>query len=514
MSTALAGRAARTAVWGSLVLMLGALGCATTAGTSPRADLSPPPEGAPQVQAPEPPAPPSAGLAVGEPGEWAPPQVVGGDLEALRRTLEEAHTVEVRVGASLYAQGWAGAVQQWLTSLVPSLQVAVRDRALLEDMLVERGELPFGQRIVPEGTHDVLGRPNYTVRDVFLRTDWLNTAPPLAGVHAIVIVHRPRVPADFWERHGWRVAGGCEGIVRPLEEAANHAEALMAPLRTWADEILEATWGALAGPYLDELASQLAAWQRPRRRAEFESRAEWERYRCGHQAWAYVDAVRRCLGRGAQCELAPRLRVANGRLAVVAGEPSEDLPDGCRRVLGADVRGWVRQLAERTAQAVVPLVPAGWADLLARIGAMHAFLDKLGGLCSPRRVRYAPGAVQRARAAVRRAFAALSAPPAKEAAARWQFGAGVAHVAGVGPAWVAAALDANASRAARTVREAAHELDEALSEPPLCERGGTDAPVQVTAIDVGSGVVRFLDYFFEEEVLCPAGGPHAPPPGH
>jgi hypothetical protein len=428
--------------------------------------------------------------------------VTAGDLDALRGKLGEHKAVALMLGERLSGPAWQKRANDLIRTLSPDAKVLVRGRAPLTALMEERGELPIRRRPVPDGSRDVLGRPNYVWEDVKLNTTWLaKQKKPMTGADALLVIDDAELDLQAWRSLRAHAVGGCEEPLQKLAAAQETSLAVLEPFLDHADAVLWQVYHAALQAHLPTLGEELAPYAKLKTRDQFEEGSAWEQYQCGHAYWEYLQNFVRCGDEAGTCPSAPRMFLIGGA-RIGSAEPSFYVHEKCPAAVGRDYAVHVRQLAREAAQVAGEHLNRKWVSLADRLGTITDVHAALEDICTPRRRRFAEADLAEARARLVRVGEALASDEGPRDSGRWLIEDDTFHVPGLGPVRQLARYDAGPGSANETVVREARAMRTFLQSRALCRSGFAELPLAAMLTNVGTSEVEFLGYFYEEELFC------------
>lgn len=475
------------------ISLCGMLGCASTpppaAGIAPRSDY----------RAPAGPPPPSSpGDLPAFTASWTPPSIVAGNVDALGAQLSSYRHIALMLGPRI--NGVIGEKEAFdlVSALSPQASVVARGDRMLEGLLRERGELPVRVQARADGSHDIFGRPNYVWEGVTLDTTWKDHAPPLSGAEAILVIDDAKIDRRQWQGLPMSSVGSCDAILDAVSTAHRATTDQLAPLLTHADRSLEEAYREVVGRSLPGLVRELAPYEPGRDRVDFGDGPSFEAYKCGVAYREVVDARASC--QAGPCGFAPRLLVHEG---VRIGTRGDDVyvPSGCETRYGRDVRADVDAIAAAAATAVAEQLDPRWLELAQRASVLGQLQAQLEADCQPRRRRITPESLDRARDTMSALEAELETPLGASTG-QWLAERVKFTMPRMGAVDVLFRHEPGQADASRRGVEHVATLAKTLRQGEACRSGATELPVVVLLTDVATSEVRFMSYFYEEELVC------------
>lgn len=429
------------------------------------------------------PAPPEGGL--GFPGlavPWTPPSLTAGDPSALAAALAEVDGLTLLLGPRLAGEGWAQRGAGLVAALSPNTRVVGhRQAALLELAAADRGELQAPQRSLgPEG------RPRYALP--------VGAATWLKGQEGVALaLDDAAVELDTWQALAAVSVGSCEPVTQALAEGQELALAQLGPFLDHADGLLWAVYREQLRAFVPGFVAELA-------QAEVTDEGGAAKHECVRAYRAQLQRYSRCSEAKVQCAEAPRV-VLLGAARIAAPEPGPGVGDHCPALVGRDYTAEIRRLGQAAAEAASEVLDREWTVLADRLGAVGEVYAALEDICTPRRRRFAAPDLEQARARLAQIGAALASDEREPGAGRWQICDEPLMVPGLGVSRELARFEAGSGSHNAGIVADARALREFVLSHSLCRAGHSPRPL-VAAVGEGEKGLRFLGYFYEEELFC------------
>ncbi len=490
-------------------LVLSLVGCgAFSCASGPSPSRSEAPRSDYRVPA-GPPAPASLGDLPSFAVPWTPPSIVAGNVDALRTSLSSYGTVALMLGPRVGGVVNEKEAYDLVTALSPQTKVVARGNQVLDSILRERGELPVRVQPVADGTRDVFGRPNYTWEGVALNTTWSDNAPALSGAEVMLVIDDANIDLAKWRKQPTSTIGSCEPILAAVGAARQAVQEQIAPMVVHTDRALSEAYREVVAGSIPALSRELAAYEPGRQRHEFDDGPSFTAYECGVAYRAVVDARAAC--ETGLCSYAPRLVLHQG---VQIGAPTDDVfvPSGCPASYGRDVRSDVDAMATAAAEDVAGQLDAHWLELAQRAAVLGQLDATLQAACEPRRRRFGNDGLDQARAIVTELEGELE-KPLSPGTGRWVPHQGRMAIPGTGPVEMATRYEAGGNDASVLGADKLATLEKTLRQRETCRSGAVELPVVALLTDVATSEVRFMGYFYQEELVCEGLGPLTADPG-
>lgn len=464
------------------------LGCGG-GGRGYLSEETPLPEGGPTG---EPLAPPVGKFPVPETlPVWTPETPGSGLASEFVKALQDQESVALILPSGLTNAQMEDRVYQMVRKAAPATKVVARGRGVLDQLLEERGEIPYRVTLEPGGT-DVLGRPYYLPREHPLNTDWLAESKPLKGAKALLTVRPLQVDEQKMRELRRRREGGCEEAEAVLKEATERAPVFFRPLEA-------ASLATLAGSFRRHLTVALPFWREELETIEREQMPGSLGHRCVEAYNVFLQGYEACLT--AECPIGPKI-YATGRGVVGMVDTSQLIPEGCPTQGMRDYKSEIVFLGTRATQDVLSAFDRGWPGELLRYGGVERVQRALNKFCASRHRRIHVEDLARVQEGVERFFEKLRS---EELEGSWQMRKGLERVPQVGPIHILARVQV---AGVDPVQEA-DALRTEMRRIEHCIEGDEDL-LQAAIIDVGTSEVHFMGIFFEEELLCDGFQPGFP----
>lgn len=439
------------------------------------------------------PAPPQGGL--GFPGlavPWSPPSLTAGDPAALAAALAEVDALTLLLGPRLAGDVWAQRGAGLVAALSPRTRVVGHRPAALPEL----GADDLGELLAPQRGLGPDGRPRYALPAH--ATTWLK-----GQEGAALVLDDAAIDLEAWQALPAVSVGSCEPVMQALAEGQELALAQLGPFLDHADALLWSGYRAQLRAFVPGFVGELAALgdlSPAKVRGDFADEEGWARHQCGRAYQAQLQRYVRCSEASAPCPEAPRVVLA-GAARIAAPEPGPAAGDRCPALVGRDYTAELRRLGQAAAEAASEGLDREWtvlADRLAAVGEVHATLEDI---CTPRRRRFAAADLEQARARLAHIGAALASDEHEPGAGRWQMRDEPLQVPGLGACRELARYESGGGSHNAGIVADARALREFVLSRSLCRAGGSPRPL-AAAVGEADGGLRFLGYFYEEELFC------------
>jgi hypothetical protein len=441
------------------------------------------------------PAPPEGGL--GFPGlavPWTPPSLTAGDPSALAAALAEVDGLTLLLGPRLTGEGWAQRGAGLVAALSPNTRVVGHRPAEMQALAAA----DLGEVQAPRRSLGPDGRPRYSLP--------AGAATWLKGQEGVALaLDDAAVELDTWQALAAVSVGSCEPVMQALAEGQELALAQLGPFLDHADALLWAVYREQLRAFVPGFVAELAAQGElgpARTRADFADDAGFAKHECMRAYQAQLRRYVRCSEAKVQCAEAPRM-VLLGAARIVAPEPGAPVGDHCPALVGRDYAAEIRRLGQAAAEAASEVLDREWTVLADRLGTVGEVYAALEDICTPRRRRFAEADLEQARARLVHIGAALASDEHEPGAGRWQIVDVPRVVPGLGPARELARFEAGSGSPNAEIVADARALREFVLSHSLCHAGHSPRPL-AAAVGEGEKGLRFLGYFYEEELFCGA----------
>ncbi len=423
--------------------------------------------------------------------EWTPVTIGSGSGEALARALSDRNTVALILPRNRKTPALEDQVFQMIKAAAPKTKVVARGKAILDQLLEERGEIPYRVTLQPAGT-DILGRPTYLPKEHPLNTDWLERKSLLKGAEAILAVRPIRVDDSRLRELRKGRQGGCAAFEKALLNGITRAPAFFKDYETKANL-------ALSAAFVRHLDVALPFWRTEMRNAARNVAPGDIGSRCLDAYRSVVDTYKPCLD-GA-CRNGPNLYMVGGG---VIGMITNDLlvPKECPLEGMRDYAAEIKDLAVRAVKEVLPALEGGWVSELIRYGGLAELENTIKEGCTPRHRRLQPDVLSAVRKEVTDYLTDLGQ---QDLQGVWEPARGMERAPGIGPVQLLARVRSSGGDPV----EGAKKLSERLKSIDRCDNR-QERLFQAVLVDVGTSEVLFMGIFFEEELLCSGLPPGSP----
>ncbi len=415
--------------------------------------------------------------------KWVPVSIGSSDGTALAKALVQSETIAMLLPKRSSIPALEDRVFQMVKAAAPDTEVVARSRVVLDELLKEKGEIPYRRTLEPAGT-DILGRPYYLPVDHLLRTEWLKNETLLKGAKGLLVVQPIRVDNHMRKELRKGRQGGCEDILEELEVGLRRA---LDFFRAYEQDASD----AISIAFARHLEVALPHWQQELAMNREVVAPGSQSARCVEAYQDLVEGYEPCLH--GSCAAGPRLYLAGGGI-VAMEDKALVIPPKCPVPGMWDFAEEVEKLAARAILEVLPSLNGEWVSELLRHGGLAELKRGMDGVCTPRHRRIKPDELAEAQTQV---VSYLDELGKGNYSGEWEPAQGLERVPGVGPMKVLARIRAtgnnplhNALKLTKTIRN----IDRCADR--------RERFFQAIVIKVGTSEVTFMGIFFEEELLC------------
>ncbi len=414
-------------------------------------------------------------------GDWQPATIGQGSGEALAGTLNARESLAILIYHDGAIDTLSDQVFEMVKATAPQIQVVMRNRATVNWMMKERGEVPYRVSLQPGGT-DILGRPYLLPKEHPLNTDWLTKKQAMKGARALLTISElPFIDDAMLRRLREAQKGGCQALDSELNRAVGQLHEYFEPYRQAVDSVL-------ADAFRRHLEPALPFWREELHRT---AGLSGPGQRCAEAYRSLFDRFEPCIDRA--CPIGPRFHLASGGLIGMTDEPAF-IPDGCPAEGHRDYWAELRDLGARAVADVLSAFDGEWTGYLVRANAFLRIESGLRPHCKPRHRRIDPQDL----AAYKNELSEFIAEVNRfESTGRWELAKGQERIAGVGPVRLLARIRPSG----RALDHEAHQMVKRLGQLDRCDQEG-EKVFRAMLVDVGSSEVLFNGLFFKEELVC------------
>ncbi|MCP4601367.1 MAG: hypothetical protein GY847_12725 [Proteobacteria bacterium] len=471
-----------------LVIAVSCLMLVTCGGGTILVESTPKPDSSEDT---EPVPPPNGTFAVSTPEvEWTPATISSGLGSGLVTALSDRESVALVLPRKATAL-LEDRVFQMVKVSAPKIQVVARGRVSLDNLMEERGEIPY-RVTMQQGGVDVLGRPYYVPKEHPLNTDWLARKKPLKGAQGMLTVRPIRVNDTKLKQMREGRQGGCAEFEKVLGKGLEQGVEFFQPYERAVSDIL-------LSAFTRHLKVALPYWRQEMDGAAREVEPDSAASRCLEAYRSLIDSYEPCLS-GACTSGLQFHRLGSGIIGMVDGGLL--IPENCPVQGMRDYQAEIEDLAMRAASEALPALDNGWVGELVRNGGLRYLKNGISEICIPRHRRLEPKELNAARAEVRDYLNDLGG---RDFTGEWESARGMERIPGIGPVRIFARVRVSGNDPVA----AAAKLVTRLRRIGRCDTG-SERLFQAALIDVGTSEVVFMGIFFEEELLCDGLPPGSP----
>ena len=419
-----------------------------------------------------------------QPTEWAPATIGPDGAAMLTDALKNIKSIMVLTGSQMSDPVFEDRVYQMVKAASPETKIVARNHAVLDEIMLERGEIPYRQTW-EVGGQDVLGRPWLLPKDHPLKTDWLEKKKLLKGAEAILIINFVKVDDQKLREMRSQVHGGCDGLLGELKRGVAHSGA-------WFSSLLEQVNDALATEFSRQMQTMLPFWQDELQQGMSLADPGSQDARCYGAYQKFLNRYDDCLK--GRCEGAPALHVEGGGVIGMELSSAAAIPHDCPTGMGRNYVDELVTVGERVSRDVMKDIPAGWAGEFSKVDILSRLDNELADLCAPAYRRYAASDLDVARKAVE---TFLQQVVTTRFQGSWEPAEGTERIAGVG----AVRVFGKAKPKTGEDKVWTAQLRDIFKPLNRC-RDSKRRPVQIALVDVGTSEVYFSAVVFEEQLFC------------
>jgi len=436
--------------------------------------------------------PPSALTVQLEPVPWSPVTIGGSGAATLAQALSKQSAIMVLTGERMTDEEWDDRIFQMVKAAAPDTKIVARNRGVLDDILMERGEIPFRQTWEVGGA-DVFGRPFMVPKDHPLKTDWLSKETVLKGAGAILLVDI--IQPDSRKMNELRSArqGDCSGLLAALDAAVSGSAEHFSPLKEQLNKVL-------AEEFSRQMKEALPFWNEEIDDA-LAARPAGQEARCLSAYDGLLQSYEPCLS--GPCAVGPAVFPIPAGVIGMEMSQTVTVPHDCPVGMGRDYVRELEAIGRRVVDSLLKQIPAKWAEDLARVDAVNDLRATMADICAPAHRRYTQESLDKARADV---LAFIEQVPQTKVDGEWVSASGRERVPGTGSVVVlakAVAGSGNLDMALQSVADGIRAMERC--------RDSRRRPMQVVLIDVGTSEVYFSAIVFEEQLFCEDMAPMSAP---
>ncbi|MBN2715570.1 MAG: hypothetical protein JXX14_06920 [Deltaproteobacteria bacterium] len=417
--------------------------------------------------------------------EWAPAVIGPGGAAMLTEALQNKNTLMVLSGAEFQEPVWQDRVFQMVKAASPDTRIVARNSAVLDEILLERGEIPYRQTL-EVGGQDVLGRPFLLPKDHPLQTDWLTRKKLLKGAEAILLIDFVNPDDRKLREMRAQVRGGCESLAAELKRGVAHSE-------SWFSAFVAQVNDALSSEFTRQMKTALPFWHDELVQGiAAVSDTQGQDARCYGAYQKFLKQYDDCMD--GDCKKAPMLHVTGGGVIGMELSGAAVIPHDCPVGMGRNYEAELVSIGERVSREVMNDIPQSWAGEFSKLNMLAQLEGELENLCAPAHRRYAEKDLAAARESVDKFIEQVVTARFQ---GKWEIAEGAERVPGVGAVRIF-------GRASTTGGESQVWMStlQNLFKPLNRCRDSRRRPVEAVLVDVGTSEVYFSTIVFEEQLFC------------
>lgn len=416
--------------------------------------------------------------------DWSPVIIGPDSTTMLVEALKSKASIMVISGTRMQSPSDEHRIFQMVKAASPQTQIVARNKGILDEILLEKGEVPYRQTL-EVGGQDFLGRPYLIPKNHPLKTDWLSKKKELKGAQAILIIDYVRPDDQKLRQMRAQHKGGCQALFSEIAKAIDDSGVFFDSLITEVNQ-------ALAEEFSLQLKAALPFWQNELSEGLAAVDATSSEARCYKAYQKYVDTYQRCID--GDCLLAPAMHTQGGGVIGMEMSSAVAIPSGCVVNMGRDYVSELAALGKRASSRILQDIPNSWAGAFSKLKVLEKFEHRIEEVCAPAHRRYSADDLTQAKLAV---SAFLQKASTAQILGKWTEAEGKQRIAGVGSITVFGRTKQDSSKFTSMFQE----LSGALKPLSRC-RDSKRRPLQVVLVDVGSSEVFFSTILFEEQLFC------------
>ncbi|MBN2341693.1 MAG: hypothetical protein JXR45_09395 [Deltaproteobacteria bacterium] len=416
--------------------------------------------------------------------DWSP-AVIGGDGAAmLTEALQKKTSLMILTGPRLQDEILEDSIFQMVKAASPETQIVARNRGVLDELLLERGEIPY-RETWEVGGQDVLGRPYLIPQKHPLKTDWLSKKKALKGAEAILVMDFVTPDERKLREMRNQVRGGCSDLLLELERGKGQAA-------TYFDAIVQQVNEALAAEFSRQMEAALPFWKKELADGLAMVEPSSQDARCYKAYQKFLSNYDDCLGDS--CARAPALYVEGGGVLGMEMSDAVIVPNNCPEGMGRNYVDELTAIGERVTKNIMAEIPSSWAGEFSKVKMLSSLGESLEELCAPAHRRYSADDLELAKQAVN---AFIEQAVSQKQDGEFSAADGMERIAGVG----GVAVFGRAKPKGEQMNLMIKQLQGIFAPLNKC-RDSKRRPVQVVLVDVGTSEVYFSAIVFEEQLFC------------
>ena len=416
--------------------------------------------------------------------DWRPATIGSDGALMLGEALKKRKSIMVLTGSNMNSPTFEDAIFQLIRTASPETRIVARNSAVLDEILMERGEIPFRQTW-EVGGQDVFGRPWMVPEDHPLSTDWLKKKKELKGAEAMLLIDFVKPDSRKLRQMREQVRGGCDALHAELNRGIGHSESYFRNIVTQVNDVL-------GSEFSREMQTALPFWKTELTQATASMVPGSPDARCFSAYSKYLKNYDDCL-RGT-CALSPRLHISGAGVIGMDMADAAVIPHDCPTGMGRNYLSELKGIGERVVGSVMADIPEGWAGEFSKVNMLERLDSELSRLCAPAHRRFTQDDLAVAHRAV---DDFLENVVTTRISGKWSPAEGIERIAGVGAVTILGRARPQTTETAVMI-ERLHQIFKPLNKCIDSKR----RPVQVVLVDVGTSEVYFSAIVFEEQLFC------------
>ncbi|MBN2528174.1 MAG: hypothetical protein JXR76_17410 [Deltaproteobacteria bacterium] len=416
--------------------------------------------------------------------DWSPASIGPDGAAMLAEALKKKESIMILVGSHMQGPTYEDRIYQMVKAAAPETKIVARNPVVLDEIMLERGEIPYRQTI-EVGGQDVLGRPWLLPKDHPLNTDWLTKKKNLKGADAILLIDFVSPDDQKLRQMRAQVRGGCDAFISELKGGVAQSASYFTGITTQVN-------AALATEFTRQMRAALPFWEEELKRGMAQVTPASEEGRCLSAYEKMLSRYQPC--QNGSCPLAPMLHMNGAGVIGMELSGAAIVPHTCPVGMGRDYVRELSSIGQQIALKTMTEIPAAWASAFTKMHVLTQLETALSEQCAPAHRRYAEADLATAKKALN---SFLQQAVSATTSGKWEAAEGEERVPGVG----AVRVFARATAATSPNLRFEDELQRIFDPLNRC-KDSKRRPVQLVLVDVGSSEVYFSAIVFEEQVFC------------
>ena len=415
---------------------------------------------------------------------WAPATIGPASAATLAQALNDKQSLMILLGKQFQGPSDEDRVFQMVKAAAPETKIVARNSAILDEILLERGEIPYRQTW-EVGGQDVFGRPWLLPKDHPLQTDWLQKKTELKGAEAILLMDYVTPDERKLREMRAQTRGGCDELHAEITRSISISE-------SWFSVFVDQVNDALASEFTRQMKTALPFWKNELAQSRSQVAPGTHDARCFAAYDKFLSRYDDCLSDN--CSLSPMLHAEAGGVIGMELSGAVVIPHDCPVGVGRNYVDELMEIGRRISREIMAEIPQRWAGEFSKLGMLTKLEERLTDLCAPAHRRYAPADLATAQEKVN---AFLEHVVSGSFQGSWESAEGKARVPGVGSVLLFGRAKSKGGEWA--VWDA--QLSDIFKPLNRC-RDSQRRAVQVGLVDVATSEVYFSAIVFEEQLFC------------